>query len=213
MSKKRSLTIVGQDRSNSVMTSAQANYRVTSIQAICLVVVPINVMQDELSPYRRHRPPFTATLMNNLYETLKYKLNVKECWAKYFDVMLWATLSGAYISRGNSKEKELWFTTQLVIGVRGRERKKGQLEGQWEWSAMKSLLQRFYWNERARWGGIQGISAPRALSMNQDVKTNTGACAPVSCRKYASHLVPVIDAPDDMESGTRDELIAAVCHM
>ena len=137
----------GQDRSNSVMTSAQAIYPVTSVQAICQVVVPINVMQDELSPYRRHRPPFTVTLMNNLYETLNYKLNVKECWAKYFDVMLWATLSGAYISRGNNKEKELWFSTQVVIGVRGRKRKKGRIERRWEWSAIKSLLQRFYWNE------------------------------------------------------------------
>ena len=137
----------GQDCSNSIMTSAQASYRVTSVQAICRVVVPINVMQDELSPYGRHRPPFTATLINNLYETLKYKLNVERCWAKYFDVMLWATLSGAYISRGNTKEKELWFSTQVVIGVRGRERKKGQIEGRWEWSAVKSLLQRFYWSE------------------------------------------------------------------
>ena len=137
----------GQDRSSSVMTSAQAIYSVTSIQAICRVVVPINVLQDELSPYRRHRPPFTVTLMNNLYDTLNYKLNVKECWAKYFDVMLWATLSGAYISRGNNKEKELWFSNQVVIGVRGRERRKGQMEERWKWSAIKNLLQRFYWNE------------------------------------------------------------------
>ncbi|KAL8782482.1 MAG: hypothetical protein Q9195_009634 [Heterodermia aff. obscurata] len=122
-------------------------YPVTSIQAICRVVVPINVMQDELSPYGRHRPPFTVTLMNDLYDTLNYKLNVEECWAKCFDVMLWATLSGAYISRGNTQEKELWFSTQVVIGVRGRERTKVQIEGRWEWSAIKSLLQRFYWNE------------------------------------------------------------------
>ena len=119
----------------------------TSVEAICRVVIPINVLQDEFSPYHRHRPAFTATLMVDLYETLRYKIDLENCWAEYPDVLLWGTMSGVYISRGNARDKELWFSSQLAKGVRGWNAKTGQLRWEWEWNTIRHLLRNFYWNE------------------------------------------------------------------
>ena len=47
--------------------------------------------------------------------------------------------------------------------------------------------------------------------MNQDVKTNIGLALSF-IQEICDSLSPVITASDDMDSDTRNELIAAVCH-
>ena len=124
------------------------NFDPTPIQSICRVVVPFIALQDEYLPYRR--TAYTATVMDSLYDTLDSEINLETCWATWAEVMLWATLFGVYISRGVSREKELWFSKQLVKGVRARKGQKGQLGGtwKWEWGAVKDVLKRFYWSEK-----------------------------------------------------------------
>lgn len=124
------------------------NFDPTPIQSICRVVVPFIALQDEFLPYRR--ASYTATVMDCLYDTLSSEINLETCWATWAEVMLWATLFGVYISRGVMREKELWFSKQLVKGVRTRKGQKGQLGGTWtwEWSAVRDVLKRFYWSEK-----------------------------------------------------------------
>lgn len=119
-----------------------------SIESICRVVIPISVMRDEFSPHRRQQA-YTVTFIDSLYETLVHEIDLETCWETYADATLWATLSGIHIARGVVKEKEMWFSTQLVKGIRGGKCNKMQLGGRWkwEWSAVKALLRNFYWNE------------------------------------------------------------------
>lgn len=198
------------DSSISLIGSAQAFHRPTPVHAICRVVVPIHIMQDELSPYQRHRPPYTATLMNNLYETLRYKLDLEECWAKYFDVMLWATLSGAYISRGNSRDQELWFSIQVVIGAREAKGENGQLKARWEWNEIKSLLKRFYWSEELVGEEFKVLVHPEPRHGPETGRLTSDFCHRLMQEIYES-LSLAINAPDDTESAIMNKLIAAAC--
>ena len=120
---------------------------VTPIQSICRVIIPIVALQDQFLPYRRST--FTRTLTDYLFETLTSKIDLEACWATCAEVMVWATMFGVYISRGISQEKEVWFSKELVKGVRGRKGQLGQLGGSWNWgwNAVRNLLIRFYWCE------------------------------------------------------------------
>ena len=118
---------------------------VTPIQSLCRVVIPIIALQDQFLPYRRSA--FTGTLMNALYDTLRFGIDLRACWATYAEAMIWATMFGIYTSRGldNEREKEIWFLKELVRGVRGR-RQLGR-GWDWEWDVVKTILKRFYWCE------------------------------------------------------------------
>ena len=122
--------------------------KVTPIQAICRVVVPIVALQDQFLPYRRST--FTGSLADRLYITLTTEVDLAACWVTYAEVMLWAMMFGVYTARGNSTEMEVWFLKQLVSGIRGRKGHVGQLGGSWKWGwdMVKPVLRRFYWCER-----------------------------------------------------------------
>ena len=129
---------------------ARPNPGLTPIQSICRVVVPFIALQYQFLIYRR--AVYTVTMLDCLYETLKFDIDLEACWATYPEVMLWATMFGIYISRGivAERKRELWFLYQLVEGIRSRKGRTGQLGGKWrwEWNAVKDVLKRFYWCER-----------------------------------------------------------------
>lgn len=126
------------------------NSALTPIQSICRVVVPFVALQYQFLLYRR--AVYTVPMLDCLYETLNFDIDLEACWATYAEVMLWATMFGIYVSRGiaEEREKELWFLYQLVEGIRNRRGRTGQLGGKWkwEWNAVRDVLKRFYWSER-----------------------------------------------------------------
>lgn len=126
----------------------QESATLSPIQSICRVTIPIVALQDQFLPYRRSI--FTTALTGRLYNTLSEEIDREACWAMYAEVMVWALMFGIYIAHGHSPEKELWFTQELIDGVRGRKGQRGQLGGgwQWGWETVKPLLKRFYWCER-----------------------------------------------------------------
>ncbi|KAG7004490.1 hypothetical protein G7Y79_00025g057760 [Physcia stellaris] len=126
----------------------QDSATLSPIQSICRVIIPIVALQDQFLPYRRSI--FTTALTGRLYNTLSEEIDREACWAMYADVMVWALMFGIYIAHGVSSEKEVWFTKELVDGVRERKGQSGQLGGGWHWGweTVKPLLKRFYWCER-----------------------------------------------------------------
>ena len=125
----------------------QESATLSPIQSICRVTIPIVALQDQFLPYRRSI--FTTALTGRLYYTLAEEIDREACWETYAEVMVWALMFGIYIAHGHSPEEELWFTKELVDGVRGRKGQSGQLGGgwQWGWVTVKNLLKRFYWCE------------------------------------------------------------------
>ena len=139
----------GEGENSHATSQVRRTYGLTSIQAICRVVIPIVAMQDQFLPYRR--AVYTVTMMDCIHETLTTGIDLETCWSTCAEVMLWATMFAVYMSRGiaTAREKELWFLNQLVKGIRGRKGQKGQLGGdwRWEWRTVREVLRRFYWCE------------------------------------------------------------------